>query len=436
MQALTAPDLQAPLAAHPLAPLFEHCGPLHFAEEPLYTPLCRLIARSPLLLGWLDAAPAGQRRPNLMLAALHDAVLAQAEALAGQPPQGLAAWYGSVGGQRAADDPALAAALATFVAQHGERLRRHLAERATQTNEVGRCAVLRPALDHIARHHGPRLALFDFGCSAGLNLTVDQQTIEYTWGEQVHRVGPQPEAEPAGRLSCAWHWAGDGDGGVPLPGLRPAPAPCPAPTHPPWAAWLPAQPGWQLLARAGCDPAPVDLADADALRWLRACLWPSDAARRQRLDQAVALARDLAPPVHRAAEGLAVLQAWLARLPPATTPVLFNSWVLSYLSPAQRAAHRDRVLALVQQQGLLWLSAEDRSITQQLTGLRWPDDLTPPVPSPGAPTHADSHTLWTLTEPGPAAPVHRLLANSHPHGAWVQWRSDQAPAAAQYPGSP
>lgn len=413
----------APLAAHPLAPLFDDCGPLHFADEPLYTPLCRLIARSALLLGWLDAAPAGQRRPNLVLAALHEAVLAEAEARPGQAPQGLAAWYASVGGQRSPDDPALPAALGAFVVQHGARLRRHLAERATQTNEVGRCAVLRPALDAIAQRHGPRLALFDFGCSAGLNLTVDRQALHFTCQPPAPAAVAAPARAqapgdgPADALHCAWQW------------VDPTSRPVAPPSATAWPNGPLPPPAWQLLARAGCDPAPVDLADADALRWLRACLWPSDTRRRRRLDQAVTLARELAPPVHRAADGLAVLQDWLARLPPATTPVLFNSWVLAYLSAAELARHRARVLALVQQHGLLWLSAEDRRITRQLTGLCWPDALAPPLPGAAGP--ADSHTLWTLTEPGPLAPVHRLLANSHPHGAWVQWRLDQAPAAAQ-----
>ena len=419
------PDFSSPLAAHPLAPLFDACGPLHFADEPLYTPLCRLIARSGTLLGWLDAAPAGQRRPNLVLAALHEAVLAEAEAQPGEPPQGLAAWYASVGGRHSAHDAALPAALGAFVAQHGERLRRHLAERATQTNEVGRCAVLRPALDHIARQHGPRLALFDFGCSAGLNLTVDRQSLHVTaWPPApdprvAPGVGPAPDDGPADRLHCHWQWV-DADG---TPVAPPQAAAWPWPEGP-----LP-PPAWQLLARTGCDPAPANLADADALRWLRACLWPSDTRRRRRLDRAVTLARELAPPIHQAVDGLAVLQDWLAHLPPATTPVLFNSWVLAYLSPAELAWHRARVLALVQQHGLLWLSAEDRRITRQLTGLCWPDDLAPPLPGAAGP--ADSHTLWTLTEPGPQAPVHRLLANSHPHGTWVQWRVDQPPAAAQ-----
>src|SRR5205085_2658044 len=45
-----------------------------------------------------------------------------------------------------------------------------------------------------------------------------------------------------------------------------------------------------IVAREGIDPAPVPLDDPLAVRWLRACLWPSDTARRARLDAAIAIA--------------------------------------------------------------------------------------------------------------------------------------------------
>jgi len=81
---------------------------------------------------------APQARPNLLLAALHERVLAGV-------PHDLAAYYPSVGGERA-PDAALADSLHRFVRAERPRLLEHLRLRSTQTNEIGRCAVLWPAL--------------------------------------------------------------------------------------------------------------------------------------------------------------------------------------------------------------------------------------------------------------------------------------------------
>lgn len=375
----------APLAPHPDAALYEHCGLHDFTDDPLYSVLCRLIARSPDLLALHDQAPPTQRRAVLLLAALHHCVMR-----AGPGHPGLPAWFGSVGGQRSPQDPALPQALAEFAQAHASALRSLLGHQRTQTNETGRCAVLRPALDAIARRHpGRPLALFDFGASAGLNLTVDRYRIHYRHAGQTHATGPADAPWPALHGQVV---------GTPPEGLFEPPR-------------------WHIAERCGTDLAPVDLHDREATDWLRACLWPSDAARRERLDMALAVARNVTLPVVAAEDGLGVLEGWLATLPVHTLPVLFNTWVLAYFTPAMLAAHRERVHALVQQRRLLWLSAEDAPRMAATTGLQPP---THPVPGI-AHTAPTSHTFWTLTEPCPTGVRHTLLARSHPHGAWLEW---------------
>jgi hypothetical protein len=383
--------LSAPLAAHPQAEMFNTCGERDLPEEPLYGVLCRLVARSPDLLALMQAAPLTQqqRSANLILAALHDLVLRTTPA--GTAPTGLAAWYANLGGRRPPDDPALPQALARFATEHADALRERLATRRTQTNEIGRSAVLRPALDAIARHrYTGKLALFDFGCSAGLNLAVDHYGIQYDHADGTRRIGPGAGGDAL--LHCAWQGA--------LP-----------------QGALPDPPAWTLVARCGCDQALIDVDDDDAMRWLQACLWPGDRARQARLAEARRLTQQLQPPRVAADDGLAVLAAWLQTLPSGVTPVLFNSWVLAYFTPAMLADHRDRVLGLVQGRGLVWLSAEDGTITHQMTGLDLPTDEV----LGRARATADTHTFWTLTEPGDGAPQHTLLARSHPHGTWLQW---------------
>ncbi|WP_374675583.1 DUF2332 domain-containing protein [Ideonella sp.] len=354
------------------------------ATEPVYAQLAAHMAEQPALGALLEAAPPTQRKTVLLFAAVHDRLLALAEA--GRPLPALAEYFASVGGQRAPDE-GLSAAWQSFVAEHAAALRDTVSSRATQTNEVGRCAVLWPALSAISLAHGGRpLALFDFGCSAGLNLCVDEMPVDWLahTGERVlASAGPPPPAQP--RLSCRLV-----DDRLP-----------------------PVQP-WRLVARLGTDPQPVDIDDAREVRWLRACLWPSETERVARFDAALALARRARHPVQRAEDGLAVLEAWLGTLPDGTVPVLFHSWVLFYFDAPALARHIDRVRALVRGRGLVWLAAEDAACSQAIAG----------EPAPARPGGAaGTPTWWTCTARGDGGePATRWLACSHPHGRWMAWR--------------
>jgi len=332
-------------------------------EDPLYVALCRAIALDEQLLALMRHAPPTQARPNLLLAALHERVLAG-------EPHPFDEYYPSRGGHRA-PDVELPALLRDFAARHEARIVEHLRHRSTQTNETGRCAVLWPALNELARRTGRlELALFDFGCSAGLNLGVDGYGYNYGGFRLGNAEGPQ--------LHARWH----------------GPAP---------AAGLP----WRIVARLGADPLPIDVQDEDALRWLRACLWPHDHERALRLDAAVAWARHQPHRIERANDVLAVLEAWLDELPAQVQPVLFNSWVLAYFSQEDFTRHRRRVAELVRARGLAEISAEVPALAP--TGMPAPPPCT--VPDPQTPT------LWTLqTRSGVQA-----LAWSHGHGRWLEW---------------
>lgn len=347
-----------------IASAFRRFAEFDCTQDPLYVAICRAVADSPALLALMDEAPPTQRKPNLLLAALHDRVLAGAD-------HPLRDYYPSVGGTRM-PDAELTALLGGFAAAEAEALVEHLRHGSTQTNETGRCAVLWLALQQIARISGRQdLALLDFGCSAGLNLAVDQYRYDY---------GSFQRGAAGAPVTIACRWLGD--------------------------APLPAGGDWRLAARRGIDPAPIDVNDEAAVRWLRACLWPHDHERAARLDAAVALARRGHFDVRRAEDCIAQIEPWLDSLPPDVQPVLFNSWVLYYFDAASLARLRAVVGRLVRERGLAWLSAEG-------PGVR-PSGLALPPLAPGA----EASTLWTLELPDrePAA-----LAWSHPHGRWVQW---------------
>jgi len=341
---------------------FRHFAVVECPQDPLYVAICEAVAEAPELLALMAEAPPAQRKPNLLLAALHERVLAGVD-------HPLSDYFPSVGGTQL-PDAQLPAALLDFARREQPRLVEHLRRSSTQTNEIGRCAVLWPALQHIAALTGQRdLTLLDFGSSAGLNLGVDAYRYDYCSFER---------GAPTGlTVSCKW-----------LGGAEP-----------------PAVSDWQIVSRLGLDPMPVDVQDAAAVRWLRACLWPHDRERARRLEQAVALARQAGYRVQQADDCLAQVEPWLDGLPAGVQPVLFNSWVLHYFDPAALARLREQLNRLVNTRGLAWLSAE-------APGLR-PAGLALPALAEGA----EPSTLWTLQW----ADRQQALAWSHPHGRWLQW---------------
>ena len=377
---------------HDIPALLRDFGQHHCPEEPLYQRLCALLADSPQACAWLAAAPPTQRKANLLLAAVHDQVLAV--------PSALGAWFASAGGDRPADAPGLAEALQAFLQTHATALTHRVQTRSTQTNEVGRCAVLWLVLQDLAwarlraDHTAPvRMALFDFGCSAGLNLGLPWMDI------RLHQQGQPSQHAAAGQpnaphLNCEL--------------IGPWPQAASAPT------------ALTLCHRAGVDPALIDVHQPEAERWLQACLWPSDTARRQRLDAAVALARAQPAELHQASAGAACIDAlsrWLASLPADTWPIILNTWVLYYASAADLAEHRSAMQGLLQRHGATWVSAEDLVTSTALFGP--PPELAPIEGVDRQQAH--TQTFWVTAEAGAGGVQARYVARSHPHGRWARW---------------
>jgi hypothetical protein len=353
-------------------------------DDPLNQALCAIAARRADLAGLLAHAPAPQRIPLLWLAALQDRVLAQVAA--GERPA-LADYYASAGPARA-PDAALEAHLADFVARHRDALARTIATRTTQTNEIGRCAVLWPILQGLSEAtDGRPIALLDVGCSAGLNLGVDHWRYRYVddaTGATIAATPPTRDAR-APEIACRV-----------LAGTRAG------------AVGSAASP--RIVSRAGIDQAPVSVDDDIETRWLRACLWPGDAERRQRFDAAVAIARTQRWPLAGTTDAAASVQAWLRDVPGDVTPVIFNSWVLYYFDAPSLRRHVEVVLGSVARQGAVWISAEDPTQSRAW----WPA-------KPGsAADQRPNATAWTLARPdGRGGVAWTLAATSHAHGRWM-----------------
>ncbi len=362
----------------------------------LYAEICAAVAHDPTVLALMAEVPPGPRRVALLLlAAVHDLLLGGAEdALAADYPtvqalrSGVAWRQGPEASSRRAETPrpGVAGRFVAFCARHRQALGDLVATRSTQTNEVGRGAVLLPALASIAGE-GP-LALFDLGASAGLNLLFDR------WHYRFVRSGAaDPTVIEAGDptspviVACELR-------GAHLPPLAAPPL-----------AW-----------RAGLDLCPLDPGSAEDRRWLLACQWPHDVARFARLHAAlsVAAADPSRPPVRRG-DMVEDLAALVDTAPPGTTPCLFHSWVAAYLSVPEQRRLVDAVGALARRRPLLWLFAES------------PDDV-PGLPIPPAPPagRRGATALVAVLADGDAL-VARRLADLHPHGRWLRWWGPEAP---------
>jgi hypothetical protein len=352
-------------------------------DDPLYQALAAAAARRADWAALLAAAPPPQRLPLLWLAALQDRVLASTEA--GERPA-LADYYASAGPARA-PDAALETHLGDFIARHRAALAHTIATRATQTNEIGRCAVLWPVLRRLVEKTGRRrMALLDVGCSAGLNLGVDLWRYRYVDDASGATIAVSPpDRDPrAPEIACRV-----------LAGARPT------------ATALP-----EIASRAGIDLAPIAVDDPAEVRWLRACLWPHDAERRARFDAAVAIARTQHWPLHAVADAAAAVEAWLEGLPGDAMPVIFNSWALSYFEAAPLRRYLDAVRDAVAGRGAAWISAEGPKLSRTWWSGR---------PDPEADRRPNA-TAWTLACPdGRGGVAWELAATSHAHGRWMQW---------------
>ena len=346
-----------------------------------YPAICRSVADDDDLLSLLDGAPLPQRRPLLLLAAVHFLLLSGTD-------HPLAAFYDTVAIVRGipSERPPgndVASVFAEFCHRHRADVERLVATRATQTNEVGRCSALLPGLCHIAAQYGwhEPLSLLDLGTSAGLNLLFDDYAYTYrsAEGAAVHTAGASNSGVA---LECSAR-----DDVTSLPELR-----------------VPV-----MAERVGLDLSPVDPFSDDEARWLLACQWPDNPARFGRLRAALANVRAAAhPPRLERGDLLTDLPRITASMAGNGPLVLFHSWVAAYLNEREQQSLTEQVAGLDAQRPIHHLYCES------------PFE-TPGLPTPPSPlTRAGPDLATALVHIGPGRPAARL-ADTHPHGYWIRW---------------
>lgn len=158
--------------------------------------------------------------------------------LTGEAPE-LIRFYPCLGGT----EPASRAwpVMREVIAAHTDEIHAALAV-APQTNEVGRSAALLAGIFDLVAASGVRhIRLLELGASAGLNLLLDQ----YAFRADSWHFGPSDS-----KVQFADAIVGE------------------------------VQPGsFEIMARAGCDPNPVDATTADGRLLLTSFVWPFDLDR-------------------------------------------------------------------------------------------------------------------------------------------------------------
>jgi hypothetical protein len=299
-------------------------------RSPLYIELMRAAAddieRGGLLARLFEDidAPPGSVPQLRLVAALHYLVLS------GRAPA-LAAFYPSAGGDRPPAEvwPVALAAIAEDHDQVAQRL-----QRTVQTNEPGRSAVLFSGLLWLAARHRRPIRLLEVGASAGLNLLFDRYS--YT-------VGNIELGDPGSPLRFVDPWA-------PPPPVDLADA----------AAAL------DVVARSGCDVAPLDPRAPDDRLTLLSYIWPDELPRIERMRAALSVAaRDPVPVVAR--PGSQWLPVALTDAQDSELVVVWHSVMRQYVDPAEWAAIEG---ALDARPGVVRLSMEpalDRTARMELT---------------------------------------------------------------------
>lgn len=346
-----------------LADLWRWCAEDNYTDSPLYTAIAAGVAGDRELIQLtVDAGTLHARFPNVLMAAVHELVLL------GAAPDLAEVYTG-----RSDADPFTTFRRAAL--DHRDDLLPRMAERFTNTNEVGRSALIVPALAHVAARLGDGWALVEAGCSAGVNLRYDRYHLDYGASGAV--------GDPASpvHVACA-----DRTGALAVPDAMPQP-----------------------VERVGLDREPIDLTDDAQRRWLLACTWP-DTDRLERTAAAHQVVAD-DPPRIVAGDMVDDLPDLLAATAPGLPVVVLTTWAAGYLAPDRRTVLAERLATASADRTVVWLSAEG------------PGEVLPEVDL-GPPTDGSAPgLLGTITYAEGRPQGTEVLAVVHPHGRWIDWRA-------------
>jgi hypothetical protein len=345
--------------------------------SPLYAHLAERAAEDEAIAGLLTAASPEFAQATLLFAAVH-------RVLQANPFHELINYYPSLGGTYGVDGTTWNL-FRSFVLDRVDAIRTLIATHTTQTNEVGRAALIYPALGIVAREAKGPVGLLEVGCSAGLLLNLDRYGYRYQT-EQAGQLVAGPPKHTVG-LHCALSLAE--------------------------GAMIPLLPKKIAVgARVGLDRDPVDLTDEDRYAWLEACIW-ADQPERQRQFAAAAAAQRGNRPELITGDAIEDLPAAAERIPEELPLVVLTSLAMLYLNPEQQAAFLAALGKLAARRRVHWISHEEYS-TALAHVLPDRADLRRDRDEP-------SFGVLGIVHWPDGAPVGRALARTNWHGQRMTW---------------
>ena len=257
-------------------------------SSPLYAHLSTYVSTDKDILQLVLDADRATQVSNLLFGAVHYLLL-QGE------DHPLREFYASLTLQPNAPEDA-APAFRDFCLAHSQQIQELVTTRKVQTNEVGRCTGLLPAFSLIYRRtQRTPLSLIEIGSSAGLHLLWDKYGYDY---DHVARIGDRTSEV---QLHCSLL----GEGIPDLPDQMPS-----------------------IRFRIGIDIDPIDIENAEEVRWLRALIWPEQTDRAALFERAIHIVRRDPPPIV-AGNAADVLPSVLTRVPKDTVLCIFHSYTLN-----------------------------------------------------------------------------------------------------------
>ena len=346
---------------------FQNFG-LHQAPEagsPLYHTLSLGVLDDPDMLQLAASCPPSQPSANILFASVHYLLL-------GGIQHPLRDFYPDVVASEKTPrtpSPETYPLFQDFVRTHVDTIRKLIATRLVQTNVVRRTTCLLPIFALIAREAGNLpLSLIEIGTSAGLNLHWDRYHHRYEY--------PSGQHMEWGDESAPLHLSTQVRGTVPLPTLS-----------------KDLRIGW----RTGIDLSPIDVTDADAMRWLRALVFPEHLDRHREIEAAARITREHPVPIV-AGDALAHLPALLSQAPADSRICLYASMVLNQFTPEARKA--------------LWTLLAEFSASRPVSVI-----IMGSIP--------EGWSQLFIRDFNKGSSTKRHVANAHSHGRWLEWREDR-----------
>jgi len=259
---------------------------------------------------------------------------------------------------RVKDQAAIDMLVEQIVQDHDEELLSWF-DNPPQTNEAGRSANFMAGLLWLSEKVGSRFELLEIGASAGVNTMM--RRYHYNLG-----------------------------------GVKSGPADSSMQITPDWQGPPPPDAPVAIVSARACDQNPIDLTDADTAMRLKGYIWPEMPARFERMEAAIALAKQEPPDLTKADAADWVEEQLSLPQDEGITRVLMHSIVWQYLPPETKARIEQAMEAAGKQatdkRPLAWISLETNRATF-------------------------SHELMVRYWGG--NPI--KLGEAHAHGAWVKW---------------